>query len=510
MRAVETNNSMGGDVREIMDRGQRAWLLFLFGGILATAGYFLLPSATIQNVFDVLIDLCVVAAIVAGVFMHQPNHALAWYLFAIGMALVAAGDALWAIDFLGIEYPYPSLADVLYIGSIPFFVGGLLLIGRGGIGGKGVNLIDPLIVAVGTGMLLWVLFMEPGLHGYTPSLLERLLSIVYLAAYVVMTAILLRPLFVPEKRSPALYLLCGSLAAFFIGDLAFGSLTTGSYEAYEAGNLVYAGYLLGSALIGAAALHPSMVRLCESVSEAPTKLAWWRLALLTGATLLAPCVLTVEALLGRPIDVLLIVGGSAVLFLLVALRMASMISERMILERRLEFQAFHDPLTHLPNRSLFTDRFERALARTERQGGRVAVLFVDLDDFKEVNDSLGHETGDRMLVAVAHRLRACLRPTDTAARLGGDEFTVLLEDVEHVQGAVRVAKRVLGELRRPVTLEELETVIEASIGIALGDGAHDRQGELLRKADLALYWAKNGGKSSYEVFDPGLEEKINL
>jgi GGDEF domain-containing protein len=113
------------------------------------------------------------------------------------------------------------------------------------------------------------------------------------------------------------------------------------------------------------------------------------------------------------IDVPVIVGGSIVLFLLVALRMACMLGERQILERRLEFQAFHDPLTRLPNRSLFIERFEQALARSERRGSKVAVLFVDLDDFKQVNDSLGHETGDRVLVAVAHRLQGCLRPTDT-------------------------------------------------------------------------------------------------
>src|ERR671926_478799 len=100
-----------------------------------------------------------------------------------------------------------------------------------------------------------------------------------------------------------------------------------------------------------------------------------------------------------------------------------------------------------PYRILFTERLERALARTERRTTKVAVLFVDLDDFKEVNDSLGHEAGDRVLVAAAHRVRGCLRPTDTAARLGGDEFTVLLEDIEDARGAVRVARRILGELR---------------------------------------------------------------
>ena len=196
--------------------------------------------------------------------------------------------------------------------------------------------------------------------------------------------------------------------------------------------------------------------------------------------------------------------------MLVALRMAGMIAKRKLLEQRLKFQAFHDPLTRLPNRTLFMDRFEQALARSERQGGKVAVMFVDLDDFKEVNDSLGHETGDRVLVAVAKRLRVCLRPSDTAARLGGDEFTVLLEDVEDAQGAVRVAERILEELRTRITLGELERIVGASIGIVLGSGTHDRPGDLLRRADLALYRAKGRGKGDYEVFEPGLEDQINL
>ena len=232
--------------------------------------------------------------------------------------------------------------------------------------------------------------------------------------------------------------------------------------------------------------------------------------MLTATSLIAPILLAYQAVFDEHIDVPVIVGGSIVLFLLVALRMAFLLGERKILERRLEFQAFHDPLTRLPNRSFFTERFEEALARSERMGSKVAVLFVDLDDFKEVNDSMGHETGDRVLVAVAHRVRGCLRPTDTAARLGGDEFTVLLEDIEDARGAVRVAKRILGELRAPVVLGELEMGVSASIGIVLGEGTRERLGDLLRKADLALYRAKSRGKAGYEVFDPGLENRITL
>ncbi len=496
--------------RETVDKGQQVWILYLLAGILATGGYFLLPSATTQNVFIILVDLSVVGAVVAGIRIHKPKYPLPWYLLASGTVLTGAADGLWAIYFSNGEIPRASVADVLYVCSIPCFVAGLLLLGKGGFGRTGINLVDPLIIATGMGMLLRVLLLDPEGHVPTLSLLERLLALTYLCVYVVLFAIVVLPLFIPAKRSPALYLLCGSVMILVIADVAFGSFTSGTYDAYGAGSLVYLGYLLSGALLGAAALHPSMARLSEPVSEAPAKLTWWRLALLTGAMLMAPLVMVIQATLNQPIAVVLIVGGSVMLFLLVSTRLAGMVSEHKALEQRLEFQAFHDPLTHLPNRTLFMDRFEQALVRSERQGGKVAVMFVDLDDFKEVNDSLGHETGDRVLVAVAKRLQACLRPSDTAARLGGDEFTVLLEDVEDAQGAVRVAERILEELRTSTTIGELEVTIGASIGIALSDSTHERLGDLLRKADLALYRAKGRGKSDYEVFEPGLEEKIRL
>jgi diguanylate cyclase (GGDEF)-like protein len=184
------------------------------------------------------------------------------------------------------------------------------------------------------------------------------------------------------------------------------------------------------------------------------------------------------------------------------------ITERKILENQLEHQAFHDSLTSLPNRALFMDRLGHALVRMERKEKPVAVLFVDLDDFKLVNDSFGHEVGDRLLVEVAGRLKECVRPQDTVARLGGDEFTVLLEDVENVEGATHVAGRVTEALRTPFDLGEHRLSTGASIGVVLGTSARDRPEDLLRDADLALYEAKRRGKARYEVFNPGTNQRF--
>jgi diguanylate cyclase (GGDEF)-like protein len=168
-------------------------------------------------------------------------------------------------------------------------------------------------------------------------------------------------------------------------------------------------------------------------------------------------------------------------------------------------EALHDSLTGLPNRSLFLDRMRHALARAERGSEPVAVLFCDLDGFKTVNDSLGHRTGDRLLVSVAERLTECLRPADTIARLGGDEFAVLLEELREPGDAARAAQRLLDALKSPFELRGREFFISASIGIAAGAGDAET---LLRDADLAMYRAKGRGKGRYAVYEPSMHTAI--
>ncbi|HLL39176.1 MAG TPA: EAL domain-containing protein [Rubrobacteraceae bacterium] len=178
------------------------------------------------------------------------------------------------------------------------------------------------------------------------------------------------------------------------------------------------------------------------------------------------------------------------------------VTEQKALEERLAHQAFHDTLTGLANRTLFADRLEHALTRTERQKSQIALMFIDIDGFKHVNDSLGHSAGDSLLVEIAQRLTACLRPQDTIARFGGDEFTVLLEDVD-VGGATEAAERVLREIRRPMTIgaHDDELLVTASIGIVLGRSSKLSVEDLLRRADAAMYRSKEGGKNGYTLFD---------
>jgi diguanylate cyclase (GGDEF)-like protein len=171
-------------------------------------------------------------------------------------------------------------------------------------------------------------------------------------------------------------------------------------------------------------------------------------------------------------------------------------AERRALERELEHRVTHDLLTDLPNQASFRENLGRALARARRRGGKVALLFLDLDGFKPVNDTLGHLVGDRVLVEVAQRLKGCLRGSDTAARLGGDEFAALLEDIADECEAVGVAERFLARMRAPLNIRGHRLFATASVGIAVGSGEEPE--ELLRAADMAMYRAKGTG-GTYSV-----------
>src|SRR5215216_3779401 len=187
------------------------------------------------------------------------------------------------------------------------------------------------------------------------------------------------------------------------------------------------------------------------------------------------------------------------------------ISERKALEDELERRASHDPLTGLPNRPAFVDRLEQALRRTRRRKNsrnKVGVLFMDLDGFKTINDSLGHEAGDRFLVTVAERLKNRLRPEDVLARFGGDEFAVLLEDVASVSEAIRVAQRIAEDLQEPLAVNSHQVSVSTSVGIALGSAhTNDDPEGMLRKADAAMYRAKEQGPGRYAVFDPAMQAR---
>jgi diguanylate cyclase (GGDEF)-like protein/PAS domain S-box-containing protein len=184
------------------------------------------------------------------------------------------------------------------------------------------------------------------------------------------------------------------------------------------------------------------------------------------------------------------------------------VTERRSLEEELKHQAFHDGLSGLANRALFRDRLDHALDRAARSKASLAVLFLDLDDFKLVNDSLGHASGDTLLIEVANRLSDCLRGGDTAARFGGDEFAILMEELVSIDEACDVADRITAALREPIMVLDREIRVRASIGIALNRLGTEDSAELIQAADVAMYAAKAGGKGRYEIYQPSLQASV--
>jgi diguanylate cyclase (GGDEF)-like protein/PAS domain S-box-containing protein len=184
------------------------------------------------------------------------------------------------------------------------------------------------------------------------------------------------------------------------------------------------------------------------------------------------------------------------------------ITERRSLEDQLTHQALHDPLTRLANRVLFRNRVEHALTRAQRSGDDVAVLFIDLDNFKTINDTLGHASGDGLLIAVAERLQQCLRLSDTASRLGGDEFAILIEETANTEGGILVAERIREVLRTPFLIDGKQVFVGVSIGIATSSAASETPEELLRNADLAMYMAKSRGKNQYAIFENEMHDAV--
>jgi diguanylate cyclase (GGDEF)-like protein/PAS domain S-box-containing protein len=178
------------------------------------------------------------------------------------------------------------------------------------------------------------------------------------------------------------------------------------------------------------------------------------------------------------------------------------ITERKKYEQQLRYNAIHDPLTDLPNRAFFDELLTKTLQQARRKKHNLAVLMLDLDYFKKVNDTLGHNVGDKLLVAVAEKIKNSVREEDTVARLGGDEYLLLLTDISHLEGAISIAQRILDIFQTPFDLKDAEIQITTSIGIALFPDHGEDAETLIKNADMAMYQAKDDGRNNYKVFNP--------
>ena len=478
------------------------WVVYACCCAIGIGLYFQLPSTAWQNVGYVVSNLVGLGAVVIGTRRGRPGSRSAWRLLAIFPAFTAAGNVVWLVNdnLLHID-PFPSWGDFFFLGGYVMLAAGLLQMVRARTPGHDrASVIDAGIVTTGFAVASWVFVMSP-LASQEDALAARIVALAYPAGNVLVLAVGARLFAGPAARGAAYRLLALNLLVQLTADTAFAIFNlAGTYHTGHPVDALQLAYNLGWGLV---ALHPAMGELTRPQPAGDAAFGRPRLVVLTLASLIAPAVLVWQIVAHHDVDLLVTAAGAVVLFLLVVVRMAGLVralettlAERRALEAELQHRAAHDALTGLANRALFSETVTQALAGRGGGAPACAVLFLDLDDFKSVNDRLGHAAGDELLQHVAHRLQACVGDRGLIARLGGDEFAVHLD-----ADGDAIAAEILDALAAPLSVRGEQLRVHASIGVAGSAGAASTD-ELLAHADVAMYAAKATGKSGHRRYDP--------
>ncbi|MEY2553888.1 MAG: diguanylate cyclase [Ilumatobacteraceae bacterium] len=491
------------------------WKWWLIAGGAAIAAYFTVARAVPHGTEIVYfgIGASSVIGIIVGVHMHHPVRSAPWYLLAAGMTLWVIGDGIYnASVFFKVDVPYPSASDPFFLMAYPVLGVGLVLTQRPQRRRRSgaAALIEAAIITLSASLASWVLLMRPYLDDPTATLLARTVSVSYPVGDLILLGVMIPMIRSGQRRSPSSRFLMTWLTLLLVSDAIYSGMVI--HGSYVDGAWIDGGWLIGYVVLAVAALHPSMASPHRELDEHHTRptMGWVTLGLLAVASVAGPALLVIEAVTKDWSAAAVTAICCVILALLVLLRLTGLVRESDARRRELDgtleqlsFQTLHDQLTGLANRGLFADRVQHAAARFTRTTSTYAVLMFDLDDFKEINDAMGHLAGDILLSEVAARLTATARNSDTVARLGGDEFAMLLEGSEGVAGAVRAAERALEAVKAPIDLGGRTISPSASVGIAMHDPAH-AAADTLRHADLAMYAAKQSGKGRAVVYSDGM------
>lgn len=444
-----------------------------------------------------------------------------WCLLGAASASWALGEGIWCWYQLArnVEVPFPSLADLFFLLAVPLMAAGVVLLAKesGAVGGSLRALLDGAIIASSLIFVSWATALGAVWSSGGEVEFARLVGLAYPVGDVITATVALAAL----TRARGAYrrqlvLLAAGVVSLAVSDSMFAYLTQNG--TYGNGNWMDTGWVAGFLLVGLAALAPTSRTTADA---SPKGQSTAQLVLPYVPLGFAGVTAAVEEARGHAIGAGLLCIAAVMTALVMARqlvtlldnsrlnrKLASTVAELEDREVDLARQAFHDPLTGLVNRVLFSDRLDHALDRQSRDHGTLAVMLCDLDDFKSVNDTLGHLSGDEVLKQVASRLESSVRQADTIARFGGDEFALLIENVESAEDAIRAVERVGQMLRTPLHVAETELKMSASVGIVLAAGPGATGEELLRDADIALYEAKYSGKSCYRFFESSMLDGV--
>lgn len=488
-------------------------VLYLMGGgavaLAAAAG--LLGSA--EGTACVVLGAATLISLAASTAIRRPLRAWSWITMILALSLFLVDGVLrCGLHTLGDLSVHRSLVPDM-IAMPGYVLLGLSLLGFSGGTAKGEHsnyhvVLDGLIAALAIAAVAWVFAVQPMLVGTHAPLPVKVVLTAYPPASIFLIVVTWRNAFSPGRtRVFAYWCMLGAMCAMFCGDALYMFADSDMLEIPQ--RLLDLPYSLAFLQCGAMALHPTMRALTEPYDSRQVRTSRLRIVLVAVA-LLIPALLCVQRSDSTPVDRLLLSLCVAALSGLVILRLIQALRSAEASQERLMFRTLHDDLTGLPNRRFIEQHLAQILDHESVDDTHVALLYLDLDRFKLVNDLHGHGYGDDLLVTVADRLRSRLRPTDVVARIGGDEFIVVLDRLVSVSQAVELANRLHSCLREPFIVNNSEIRVSASIGLAFasGDDPTASAEALVRDADTAMYQAKDAGRDMVAVFDTTMHERV--
>ncbi|MFI1988753.1 diguanylate cyclase [Actinoplanes sp. NPDC020271] len=480
---------MSNAVSAVAARRVAAWHLCLAAAPVAIAAYYLLvhlgalPGTQVALYVSANAAFAVSALVVAR--RDRELRPIMLLLAASGIASVAADITFYFLALVDGEVAYPSVADIGYLAAYPLMAAGLLLIIRRRTPGwDGASAIDAAIVAVGAGYLVFEHIIAPTVQ-ITSGTFTQLVSAAYPVGDLMLIMVGARLILGAGPRSFSLRLIGGYLALVLFADTIYSIQSLNG--TYHVANYLDAIWMTAGFMMAAALLHPSAPKLVVRSNADTPDATTGRLIVLAVAAVTAPASLLIQHLSGRKPHVVVAAAVCIVLFLLVLARMAGLV-------RLQRLAAITDGLTGLRSRRYFEETLRHEVDRAGRHGEPVGLLLLDIDHFKQVNDTYGHGGGDRVLIEVTHRLRELVRPGDLAARYGGEEFAMLLPGAgpeEMLEVAERIRR---GVAAAPIAVSDgVLCSVTVSIGAAGLPALRDAD-ELVLAADRALYAAKNAGR----------------
>jgi len=502
--AVDPRSAPNGELARGKPIKPATWRAFVAAVALAAVGASFWRSD--QQLPLLGVGALAVLGLALGVRSYRLEHPLLWHvgrtkpwvLLGAGLAgtvIVDAGRAAASSDTMAAAFALVALPAYALMA-----VGTLALIKGRAPDRTADALLTSAIITIAVAFPVWTLAFQPAL-GARLELPVALTAFGLPALDVLVLALLARLMLLSEDHPPVYsYLVLGLGTLLAVHCVAAIGVLRGVADPYSTLN---GPLVLAYGLWALAALHPSMGGLFEPVRGSAPLLSRAQLAALAGALLIGPALLAYQTTTHSDGGDVAIVIGSVALTALVVARLARFVQAR----EEVQQAASHDELTSLPRRELFNERVAISVAAAFQRGGKMAVMFIDVDRFKKINDSLGHAVGDEVIDLVGRRLRHCVRGSDMVARMGGDEFTVLLEDIADEDDAAIVAEKVINAFVDPLNVAGRKLFVTASVGVA----AYPRDGNdadtLVKNADAAMYLAKEKGRNNFQVYTAELNAK---